>query len=64
VLLTEFNLKNLAVVLVSFLLVETSHAQAVPQADLSFQYSHLYVVASPNANLDGPSFSGAFNYDK
>lgn len=50
--------------LASLLLAAIPHAQAVPQGDLSFQYSHLFVATSPGINMDGASFSGAYNFDK
>lgn len=55
---------NFAGVLASLLLAALSHAQVVPQADISFAYSHLFVSTDPGVNLDGPSFSGVYNFDE
>ncbi len=63
-LFPEFNIKQLAAIIALLLLAAISHAQVTPQADLSFEYSHLFIATSSNINMDGGSFSGAYNINE
>lgn len=63
-MLPSAKLKQVGAGLTLLLFAAISYAQAVPQADLSFAYSHLLVDTDPEVNLDGADFSGAFNFDQ
>lgn len=55
---------NLAAVFAWLLLAAFSHAQAAPESDVSFQYSHLFVTSGPKVNIYGASCSGSYNFDE